>query len=175
MEVETVLVNLPNLNQRVSYRLPTRVQYPSAEVGDLAHGRRQGFVDHNQVIIRVERKLVWIEGPSVCAGVLYKLRGKCSAALKAAAPRARVDKKLRRLSNRLKPLAALCSFLHHVTEPPRILLFFCWEGRFWRQDRSELPLYITAAYRSAITDFCSDAEWISAARHRTGRLAPSES
>src|SRR5262245_38408572 len=124
MEVGAVLVNLPNLNQRASYRLSARVQYPSAEVGDLAHGGSQGIVDHNQVIIGVERELVWIEGPLGLSRSLYKLRGKCSRHSKSRCPKGQSRQEIAAAVQQVVTISCSLFILHHVTGPPRILLCF---------------------------------------------------
>src|SRR5437867_1802941 len=61
VQINAVIVHLPDFDQRVADRVAAAVQNPTAEVGDLAHGRRERVVDDDEVVVGVQRKVVRVK------------------------------------------------------------------------------------------------------------------
>ncbi len=61
MEIGAILVYLPDLDDAVPHGFSPRVEDFSAEMRDLAHGRRDRVVDDEQIVISVQRKFVGIK------------------------------------------------------------------------------------------------------------------
>jgi hypothetical protein len=62
---------MPDLDDGIANRIAFEVEDAAAQVRDLADGRRDGAVDDEQVVVRVERHLVGVERPlglGGCAG-----------------------------------------------------------------------------------------------------------
>src|SRR3954467_14980435 len=63
MQIRAIVVALPNLDPRIFHRVATGVEYLAAKVRNLSDSRRQTIVDHDQVIVGIERQLVRIKRP----------------------------------------------------------------------------------------------------------------
>ena len=62
MDVGAVVVGLPDLHHRAAHRVSAGIEHAARDPHDLAHGRRDGVVDHEQVVVLVERQAVRIVG-----------------------------------------------------------------------------------------------------------------
>ena len=54
VQIDPVVVNLPNLNQSIANGVALGVEDASAQVRDFSDRRRDAIVDNDQVIVRVE-------------------------------------------------------------------------------------------------------------------------
>src|SRR6185437_11774274 len=63
VQVDPVVVDLPDFDQGIAKGFAARVQDSPAEVRDLADGRRDFVVDDQQIVVGIERQLVRIKGP----------------------------------------------------------------------------------------------------------------
>ena len=61
VQINSVVVHLPDFHKRVANRIAFGVQDPSAQVRDLAHRGRDAVVDNDEVVVGVERQFVGIE------------------------------------------------------------------------------------------------------------------
>src|SRR5438093_8211897 len=78
VDIGSIVVALPDFNQRIANRIAVRVEYASAQPGDLAHGGRHAVVDDNQVIVCVERQVVGVERPFGLLRRANEFLGKCA-------------------------------------------------------------------------------------------------
>ena len=63
VQVNPVGIALPNFHQRIAHRFSAGIEHPSAHIAHLTHRWGQGVVDDDQVIVGVQRQMVWIVGP----------------------------------------------------------------------------------------------------------------
>ena len=61
VKINTIVIALPDLNQRVADRFPARVEHTPTEPGYFADGRCDSIIDDEQVVIRVEREFVRVK------------------------------------------------------------------------------------------------------------------
>src|SRR4051812_14919120 len=61
VQVNAIVVHLPNLHERVAERLPAAIENSSGQVRDLANGQRERVVDDEQIIVCIQRKVVGIK------------------------------------------------------------------------------------------------------------------
>src|SRR5262245_59327978 len=79
MKIRPVVVTLPNLYERPADRISLRVQHTAGQMSNLTHGRRDVVVDNDQIIIRVERQLVWVKRTLHLSRRDCQFVGKCAA------------------------------------------------------------------------------------------------
>ena len=63
MQVGAIGITLPDFHQRVAERITFRIEDSPAHVSYFANPGRGPLVDHQQVIIGVERQVIWIKRP----------------------------------------------------------------------------------------------------------------
>jgi hypothetical protein len=63
VQVDAVVVDLPDLDHGVADRLSAGAEDLAREVGDLADGGGDAVVDDEQVVVGIERQLVGVERP----------------------------------------------------------------------------------------------------------------
>src|SRR5262245_9521665 len=78
MEVRTVVVALPNLDGGVANWVSSWSENSTAHVSDLADARCHGIIDYNEIIIRIQGKMIRIERTFRLARGLDELLGKGS-------------------------------------------------------------------------------------------------
>lgn len=61
MQVDAVMVDLPDVHHRIPDRLAGGGEQAATEVRDRADGRRERVVHHDQVVVGIERQLCRIE------------------------------------------------------------------------------------------------------------------
>ena len=61
VQIDPVVIHLPDFNDRIADRFSHRTESPSSEVRDLSHSGRDGVVDDQQVIVSVQGERVRIE------------------------------------------------------------------------------------------------------------------
>ena len=79
VQIDAVIVHLPDLDQGIANRVPFDIEDATAQVSDFAHGWRERVVDDDQVIVGVEGKVVRVERPfglARCQESLGKSAGK---------------------------------------------------------------------------------------------------
>lgn len=62
MDVDTIVVHLPNLDDRLVDGIAFWVEHPSAEVRDFSDGGRRSVADDDEVVVAVQGKVVGVEG-----------------------------------------------------------------------------------------------------------------
>ena len=78
MQVRSAVIALPDFDDRIANRRAARVEDASAEIRDLADGRRQRVVHDQQIVVRIEREMVgvkWSFGLLRCAN---EFLGECA-------------------------------------------------------------------------------------------------
>ena len=70
LQIRCCAINLPNLDQRVADWITSGVENPSTQMGDLPDGWSDRIANNNQIVVSIERELVWIEWSRVISGVL---------------------------------------------------------------------------------------------------------
>lgn len=63
MNIRPLMIHLPNLNQRIPHRLPTRIEHAPAQMRHLSHRRRNRIIHNQQIIIRIQRQPIRIKWP----------------------------------------------------------------------------------------------------------------
>src|SRR6266511_5600129 len=61
MKVSPAVVALPNFDDCVPNRFACGTEDSSAHVGNLAHARSQRVVDDDQIVVGIERQMIWVE------------------------------------------------------------------------------------------------------------------
>jgi hypothetical protein len=62
-------IDLPNLNERITDRLASAIENPTAQMGDLPNRRGDRIVYNDKIVVSVAREVVGIEWPTVISGV----------------------------------------------------------------------------------------------------------
>ena len=60
MNVGPGIVRVPDLHISVAHRFPTRTQNAAADIRDLTYCRREVAIDHQQIVVRVQRQSGWV-------------------------------------------------------------------------------------------------------------------
>jgi hypothetical protein len=76
VQVNAVTIGLPNFNQHVSKWVSTSIQNAPGEMRDLADRGSDGIVDDNEVVVRIQRKVVRIKWALGLLGREEQLFGK---------------------------------------------------------------------------------------------------
>jgi hypothetical protein len=57
-------IDLPNLNERITDRLASAIENPTAQMGDLPNRRGDRIVYNDKIVVSVAREVVGIEWPN---------------------------------------------------------------------------------------------------------------
>src|SRR5262249_54177162 len=61
VQVDTLAIRLPDLDESISNRVSLLIQDPPAQMRDLPDGWRDSLIDNDEVVIRVQRQFVGIK------------------------------------------------------------------------------------------------------------------
>src|SRR5436190_6120510 len=61
MSIDTVVIHLPDFNQRIANRIAAAIQNAPGEMGNLAGCRSEGVIHQDQIIIRIKGQFVGIK------------------------------------------------------------------------------------------------------------------
>ena len=62
VQIGAVVIHLPDFDEHISQRFSVTVEYSTGEMSYFTDGGRDRVIDDNQVIIRVQRQVIGIEG-----------------------------------------------------------------------------------------------------------------
>src|SRR5262245_10616830 len=79
MQIDSVAINLPDLDHSVSNRTSLGIEQLASEMRDLSNRRRNAVVDDDQIVVRIEREPVRIKRPFRLPWSQRKRFGKCAS------------------------------------------------------------------------------------------------